>query len=1397
VLDAPTRFVVRPHLFSDRDTEVYEVDDGLTIAEHLAALSGLEELPPEYGKYVRVFSSEGRELEPDEWHSHIPAPGSTVGVHVTPAGGTIVLGLATWLGGMGGTAAAIGGALAVGGTLTLLGTVVATAISIGISLAVAAIFKPSQPTISSGDNSPAAYLLRNQSNQATPYSPVIRVYGRMKIAPRLVGVPRTVTRGGFSHFQAVYSCGTGPLQIEDPRAGDTPISSLRGARIEVHQNFVAGSPLTIYTEDTEVTRLDIPMVRIDHPNGQWYSSATPPNTQRVSLNFIFPSGLRNVNPDSGGIRNWHTRLVFTARDLTGGGGDSPNNVANFNVDGGYGFLGIGYHTAPDGNRYIEFVSQYERSMVATLNITFPYASQWQVSVAQTVGTVPPYQGNDIDALVWNDLQAYMGRPPINPRVPETIIEVEIPAQEQAQNTLQLFTVVATSILETFDDKGQPLGAVATRNPAWIYTDMLRGSASSRPMPASRINFRKIAAWAAACDDGRFGEPRFMCDVVIQDQTTLWEAIHIPLGCGRAAYGVHESKHSVIIDEATRVPTQLFTELNTRGMVTSRQYLDPPHGLKVLFIDPQSNWEQREAIVYEPGYNAQNATKFETLTLNGITRYSQAWRDGNYFFAQAKLRRESIAFETDVENLACTRGDLVYVAHDIVQAGGAPAYVSQVIDAQTVRLSADYGTPLLGNTGMRVRSAAGIGPIVPVTSVTADILVTSAPHNAQAGDLIVWGEVSRVVGEYLVSEIRAADDLTAQLTCVELAPAVYNADSGVIPAYTPQVSGRPTGQAFGPIYVAGLVSKWWAAQVPMYQAVLNWSPVNGAIRYDIYAQDLTGAWLPLVSTKATTYSSDARSVLSILATSFTERFRVDAVNSLGARTSGEVTLTIDRTGYPPPGRVTNLEATPRRRDILLTWDKTATASMYVVQFPGEDEVQVASDEWFLPVQRTGTHTVTVIAQDVLGQRGPVATADFKVQRPNQTRISGNAHSNTAYLRWGSLVNVPGWSVETTHALDYFEVSSAMMGPGGVFPPMPDPFPPAPPPPGSPPPIPIPADVAPLGWRMRAGTRLVNPPMAYMGAPLPPMPAPAPPPPGQNPPMPGDEIGKFKGEFLLHEESRPGDWRFYVRAVDIAGNASNIEYVDLTMRAPDNYVLLDRAENIIGLAGWLPPQNSIRLTGPKAGIYAAPICQPNQTFAEHFDTRSWASPADQVAAGYPIYIQPACGNIGLFAWEHYFVEPLGAVQITIEPAFAVIAGTPSVEVHILSKANESDPWTDPGPSSTVILPAGTRYVRAEVRVAAGPNDAGLIELQRVKYELSVEFVTDNGRVTVPAGGTAHVTFNIAFRDVRSAQVSVQGGGTARFADYLIDDNQDGMTIATFDATGLPTGGVVSWLVRGIAI
>jgi hypothetical protein len=273
--------------------------------------------------------------------------------------------------------------------------------------------------------------------------------------------------------------------------------------------------------------------------------------------------------------------------------------------------------------------------------------------------------------------------------------------------------------------------------------------------------------------------------VVDYETTVKGLIESVLSTCRAGLTIGlNGRYSVMFDGERTTPRQVITPSNSWNFTASRQFPPEVHALKVSFTDVQSNYQKQETIVYVDGYNADNAELFEDAGTFGITEYQHAWAFGRYQMAAAINRAEVFSVTMDVENLACQRGDLVHVAHDVPMVGGQPAYIVSA-EGNTVVVTENFG---LSANAYTVRLSDGTIRQGRISQVMGgNVFVLDSTAGLQPDDLIVIGEAERVVKPYIVSQVAPSLDLTASLTLLPYIAQVYDADIGALPEWSPELS----------------------------------------------------------------------------------------------------------------------------------------------------------------------------------------------------------------------------------------------------------------------------------------------------------------------------------------------------------------------------------------------------------------------------------------------------------------------------------------------------------------------------------------------------------------------------------------------------------------------------------
>lgn len=401
-----------------------------------------------------------------------------------------------------------------------------------------------------------------------------------------------------------------------------------------------------------------------------------------------------------------------------------------------------------------------------------------------------------DEVQWTALRSIKNEPPVN-LTGMALIALRIKATDQLNGTLGQFNCVVHSILP--DWNGTTWIEQETSNPASLYREVLQGTANARGLADARIDLDALAAWHEDCADA---EREF--NYIVDSQQSVNDLLSDIAATGRASPAIIDGKWRVVQDKAQTVPVQHFTPRNSFGFQGEKTFPELPHAFRVRFVNRDNGWQQDERIVYDDGYTAANATKFEGLDLTGITSSEQAWRDGRYHIASARLRPETYSFSTDIEHIVCTRGDLVRLTHDIMLVGlgsarikaittdgGAPEYITgfTVDDTFTMEAGLSYAVQLRTTGGsfltLAVNTVAGETKTL---TLTTPYLLSS--FDGAAGDLITFGESGQESLECIIKSIEPQSDLTARVTCVDAAPAVHTSDTGTIPTHASVITIPP-------------------------------------------------------------------------------------------------------------------------------------------------------------------------------------------------------------------------------------------------------------------------------------------------------------------------------------------------------------------------------------------------------------------------------------------------------------------------------------------------------------------------------------------------------------------------------------------------------------------------------
>lgn len=755
----------------------FTVPEGTT----LEAIVDRAELAEWTGAYVLLDG----DMVPRGWWKHVrPRAGHLVTVRALPAGGDNGLKGALQI--VAGVILIIVGALASGFLQPYGPGLIVAGIGLILGGLVTLLTPPPQlPRVkefAGGTMDAPVFSITGARNQANPYGPVAMILGRHLIYPAYGALPYTELVGDDQYLRLLFVIGVGKYVIEEPKIGDTLVSSFPAdeLEIEIRTGDPSDPPLTLFPNDAFEEQLGIVLT-----DGTQHIVTTPADVDEISVDFVWPRGLVSFGLNGEKLATTST-LEVLYRPTSGGA-----------------WAGV-------GGAFVD-----NRAATVRHGIRWTVATdQYDVAVRQLDGhaelnadtRAPIFNG-----ATWTALRTFKNVEPIDPAflaLGVARVAMRIRASERLHGVIDTFNCIATSVVPDYEISTGDWIERATANPSSLYRWVLQGLGNEVPLGDARLNVNDLEAWHEDC---RIAERTF--NFVVEQSTTVRFLLDQIAAVGRARFSTVNGTTGVVRDIPQSVPAGMYTPRNSRNYRGMKTFRDLPHAIRVQFISPADNWQMVEQFVYYDGYNADGsggmtpASRFETLQFLGITDPDQAHKLGRYHLAVAYLRPEVHEFEVDVEHVRNTRGDRITFSHDVPLLGASPGsgrFRSVTLNGsgQATAVVVDEPMTMAGGVdyGLKWRRADGViasSQVVTVAGTTAT-LTFSAPVAAGLvpgpDDLFQFGELGNESIDGIVIRIEMLRDIGARIVMVDYAPAVYTADTGSIPPWDPHVTLPPELQS---------------------------------------------------------------------------------------------------------------------------------------------------------------------------------------------------------------------------------------------------------------------------------------------------------------------------------------------------------------------------------------------------------------------------------------------------------------------------------------------------------------------------------------------------------------------------------------------------------------------------
>ena len=949
----------------------------------------------------------------------------------------------------------------------------------------------------------------------------------------------------------------------------------------------------------------------------------------------------------------------------------------------------------------------------------------------------------------------------------------------------------------------------SNNPAWCFYDLLT---NARYGLGKYISDTQVDKWSLYkigqyCDqlvsDGMGGtEPRFTCNLYIQTRDEAFKVLNTfaSIFCGMPYWAAGAL---VATQDAPALPTALFSHANVVPTEDGIYFQYTGTSIKtrntvalVTWNDPNDRYKQKIEYVEDAAGVAKYGIIQTEVVAVGCTSRGQAHRLGRRLIYTNLYETEVISFKVGLDGLAVAPGSIIQTSDPVragIRLGGriiSATTSSIVLDAPvTIASGKTYTLWVTLPDGTIANRFVSLSNTVTATIPIYPVLPV-APQN-----MSVWVlAVSDLVPEsWRVVSVIEVDDTQAEVSAMTYRADKYDAIELGLKLEPLQISSLSVKQA-APTDIVITESLYLIAKSLIGTRItVSWN--CSAAYYELQYRLLQGNW--------TTISTSSCSVDIQPAESGQYEFALVAMNALGLPSAKVLAAATILGKTAPPGNVGAISYSQQGVGIYLSWPEVTDLDLdcYEIRTGGTSWltstfVAYASGlEYLWKTQSATSYIIRIKAIDTSGNYSVDESAStIYILPPSQPVISFDISGPDELLTWtiptsGFIVDryelrygtswFLGTFVDTTKATGYrrkadyagsrtyWLVAIDVGGNASV-------------------PTSIVANItepsAVIGLRVDV---IDNNALLYWSPPL-------------VGTLPVDRYEARKGAswaagtvigsngnstFGTVFEQQSGVFNYWISAVDSAGNFGPAANIVATVSQPPDYVL--RASISSTFSGTkvnaLPSDTSL----------IVPV-NTTQSWTDHFVSNGYATPQDQIDAGFPIYISPS-PSAASYVEDIDYGSVLPATNVTVLMTTEDISGSVTAVCQIEYKTAVGDAWTSCAAGATAVLLSNFRYVRVTYTFTAATSSS-LLAIRSLSIKLSIKVRSDNGAGVAAVGGTV-VSFGYPFIAADTPMVQAEGSTPLiPVVIYVGGVNPTGFTVKLYNLAGTDVGGSFSWFTKG---
>lgn len=300
----------------------------------------------------------------------------------------------------------------------------------------------------------------------------------------------------------------------------------------------------------------------------------------------------------------------------------------------------------------------------------------------------------------------------------------------------------------------------------------------------------------------------------------------------------------------------------------------------------------------------------------------------------------------------------------------------------------------------------------------------------------------------------------------------------------------------------------------------------------------------------------------------------------------------------------------------------------------------------------------------------------------------------------------------------------------------------------------------------------------------------------------EVGITDGRFSVVFEQVSGEFRYLIKAFDVAGNESVTARSDIQIVSePPDFVLNDNFFSTFTTAPAKVDSNSSSNCFVENGIAFIPV-KTDENWQQHFVDNSKTTMAQFISGGSEAYLEPAPAS-GYYEEVYNYGTVLASTKITGVVGSSQIGSGSTLVKGVINTAGATGSFTTDGNTQTgnSYFRFGTTFRRVKYRTTIESTNGQYRKIESLNLKLDTKIKNDTGKGTASSSGATAVSFNSSFVDVQSVSVTpnvngLSGNNLKRYAvvDFADTPNPTGFNVYLYDKDGNQVSGAFTWQARG---